>query len=248
MSTFVLVPGFWLGAWAWDGVVAPLRAAGHAVYPVSLPGCAERAGEVGEFGLEAQIADLVELLVREDLWDVVLVGHSGACAPVGGLADRMPERIRRLVYLDAGPIPDGGSVYAMWPPEFRARAEDAAVGGRLPLPPWEDLLASNGAMLDGLDEAALAGFRERATPQPLAAAEDALRVTGARDALAHGLVCCAIPLEQVRALIASGHPWFAGMDGPNWEMRELPTGHWPMFSRPADTAAVLAELAALSPE
>lgn len=244
MSTFVLVPGFWLGAWAWDEVVAPLRAAGHAVYPVSLPGCAERAGEAGVFGLEEHIADLAELLVREDLWDVVLVGHSGACAPVGGLADRMPERVRRLVYLDAGPIPDGGCIADMWPPEFRAYVDGAVVEGRLPMPPWEELSAST----EGLDAAALAAFRKHATPEPVGAFRDRLRLTGARDGVAQAMVCCSIPLEQVRELAASGHPWFAGVVGPNWEMRELPTGHWPMFSRPADTAAVLAELAALSPE
>ncbi|MFJ9691650.1 alpha/beta fold hydrolase [Kitasatospora sp. NPDC101183] len=244
MSTFVLVPGFWLGAWAWEGVAGPLRAAGHVVYPVTPPGIAERAGETGELGLEARIADLADLLVREDLWDVVLVGHSGACAPVGGVADRMPERVRRVVYLDSGPVADGGSLYDMWPPSYREFAEATVVDGRLPMPPW-DVQSAEGASTEGLDEAVLAAVFERATPEPVGAFMDRLRLTGAGDATAKALVCCSFPLEQVRAMIASGHPWFAGMDGPNWELRELPTGHWPMFSRPADTAAVLAELAAL---
>ncbi|MET9182539.1 alpha/beta fold hydrolase [Kitasatospora aureofaciens] len=244
MSTFVLVPGFWLGAWAWDGVAAPLRAAGHRVHPVSLPGLTERAGEQGDFGLEDHIADLAELLVREDLWDVVLVAHSGACAPVGGVTDRMPERIRRVVYLDSGPMADGASVYDLWQPDFRAEADATAVDGRFPMPSWEYMTA-HGSSTEGLDDAALAQIRTRLTPHPIGAYRDALRLTGAGAALPQALVSCSFPLEQVRALIAAGHPWFAGMDRPNWELRELPTGHWPMFSRPADTAALLAELAAI---
>ncbi|MFJ6616840.1 alpha/beta fold hydrolase [Kitasatospora sp. NPDC091335] len=244
MSTFVLVPGFWLGAWAWDEVAAPLRAAGHRVYPVSLPGMAERSGEAGEFGLEEHIADLAGLLVREDLSDAVVVGHSGACAPVGGLADRMPERIRRVVYLDSGPLIDGSAVQDLWQPDYRSTAEASVIDGRLPMPPWE-YLAEHGASVAGLDEATLARVRSRATPHPAGAFRDRLRLTGAGAALPQALVSCSFPLSQVRELIASGHPYFAGMSGPNWELRELPTGHWPMFSRPADTAAVLTELAAL---
>ncbi|WP_030246578.1 alpha/beta fold hydrolase [Streptomyces sp. NRRL S-350] len=242
MSTFVLVPGLWLGAWAWDEVAAPLRAAGHRVHPVSLPGLAERAGESGEFGLEEHIADLADLLVREDLWEVVLVAHSGACAPVSGLADRMPERIRRVVYLDSGPLADGSALYDLWQPDYQRMVEASVVDGRLPMPPWEDL-AAHGASPEGLDGAALARVRSLATPHPAGAYRDELRLTGAGAALPQALVSCSFPLAQVRELIAAGHPYFAGMAGPNWELRELPTGHWPMFSRPADTAAVLAELA-----
>ncbi|MEU9047208.1 MULTISPECIES: alpha/beta hydrolase [unclassified Kitasatospora] len=244
MSTFVLVPGFWLGAWAWDEVAAPLRAAGHRVHPVSLPGVAERAGESGEFGLEEHIADLADLLVREDLWDVVLVAHSGACAPVGGLADRMPERIRRVVYLDSVPLVDGSALHDLWQPDYRKMAEASVVDGRFPMPSWE-YLDTHGAGLGGLDEATLARVRSLATPHPAGVYRDELRLTGAGAALPHALVSCSFPLSQVRELIAAGHPYFAGMAAPNWELRELPTGHWPMFSRPADTAAVLAELAAI---
>ncbi|MBV6702652.1 alpha/beta fold hydrolase [Kitasatospora aureofaciens] len=244
MSTFVLVPGFWLGAWAWDEVAAPLRAAGHTVYAVSLPGLAERASEKGDFGLEDHIADLAALLVREDLHDVVLVAHSGACAPVGGVADRMPERIRRVVYLDSGPMIDGGSLYDLWQPDYREAADASVVDGRLPMPSWADI-AAHGASIEGLDEAALARIRTRFTPHPAGAYRDRLRLTGAGAGLPQALVSCSFPLSQVHAMIEAGHPWFAGLDGPNWALRELPTGHWPMFSRPADTAAVLVELAAL---
>ncbi|MEU6232882.1 alpha/beta hydrolase [Kitasatospora sp. NPDC047058] len=246
MSTFVLVPGLWLGAWAWDAVAEPLRAAGHTVHAVTLTGLAERSGEAGpEVGLETHIADLTGLVTREDLWDVVLVAHSGGAVPVTGAADRMPERIRRVVYVDSGPIPDGVALSDLWEPGYRARLEESVVDGqRLPLPSFEDLRAS-GTSLDGLDETALARFREQATDHPARAVREPLHLTGGGEELAKALISCSFPLEQVRAMIAAGHPFFAALAGPEWELRELPTGHWPMFSRPTETAAVLAELAAL---
>ncbi|MFI8086038.1 alpha/beta fold hydrolase [Kitasatospora sp. NPDC086009] len=243
MSTFVLVPGFWLGAWAWDDVARPLREAGHTVHAVTPAGMAERAAEPGpEVGVETHIADLTDLLTREDLWDVVLVGHSGGSTAVTGAADRMPERIRRVVYLDSGPVPDGAALGDLWEPEHRAHVLATLVDGRHPLPSWEELAAA-GSSADGLDEAARAAVRERATDQPAATFTEPLRLTGAGADLPKALISCSFPLEQVRAMIASGHPYFAQLGGPEWELRELPTGHWPMFSRPAETAAVLAELA-----
>ncbi|WP_406197010.1 alpha/beta hydrolase [Kitasatospora sp. NBC_01560] len=246
MSTFVLVPGLWLGAWAWEAVAEPLRAAGHTVHAVSLTGLAERSGEAGpEVGVETHITDLTDLLVRADLRDVVLVAHSGGAVAVTGAADRVPERIRRVVYLDSGPIADGLALRDLWEPGFRAPLEASVVDGyRLPLPSFEEFLAA-GTSLDGLDGAALARFRERATDQPFRTVTDPLRLTGGGAGTAKALVSCSFPLEQVRAMIASGHPYFAALGGPEWELRELTTGHWPMFSRPADTAAVLAKLAEL---
>ncbi|MFD0277947.1 alpha/beta fold hydrolase [Kitasatospora sp. NPDC127111] len=246
MSTFVLVPGLWLGAWAWDAVVEPLRAAGHTVHPVSLTGLAERSGEGGsDVGLETHITDVTDLVTREDLWEVILVAHSGGAVPVTGAADRVPERIRRVVYVDSGPISDGVALSDLWEPGFRTLLEDSVVDGhRLPLPSFEDFRAA-GTSLDGLDGPALARFRERATDHPARAVREPLHLTGGGEELPKALVSCSFPLEQVRAMIAAGHPYFTALAGPAWELRELPTGHWPMFSRPAGTAAVLAELAAL---
>ncbi|MFC5661728.1 alpha/beta fold hydrolase [Kitasatospora misakiensis] len=247
MSTFVLVPGFWLGAWAWDAVAEPLRAAGHTVHAVTLPGLAERAGEATpETGTETHIADLTDLLVREDLRDVVLVAHSGGTIAVSGAADRVPERIRRVVYLDSGPLADGTVLADLWEPAYRATLEATMVNGRwLPLPSWE-VLASDGADVTGIDEAGLARFRERATDQPAGTLYQPVRLTGGGAKLPKALVSCTIPLAQVREMIAAGHPYFAALGGPEWELREVPTGHWPMFSRPAETAAALAELAELA--
>ncbi|MFE7189997.1 alpha/beta fold hydrolase [Kitasatospora sp. NPDC057541] len=244
MSTFVLVPGFWLGGWAWDAVAEPLRAAGHTVHAVTLPGLADRAGEASpETGAQAHVDDLVDLLVREDLRDVVLVAHSGGTLAVSGAADRVPERIRRVVWVDSGPMAGDVAIADLWDPAYRAALEASLVDGwRVPLPSWE-VLASGGAAVAGVDEAGLARFRALATDQPVRTLHEPLRLTGAADKLPKALVSCSIPLAQVREMIAAGHPYFAALGGAEWELRELLTGHWPMFSRPAETAAVLAELA-----
>lgn len=249
MSTFVLVPGFWLGAWAWDDVARPLREAGHTVHAVTLTGLAERAGEGGPgVDLDTHVADLTGLLTREDLWDVVLVGHSGGGAPVTGAADRLPERIARVVYVDSGPLTDGTSLTDLYSPETNARITDTLVDGwGYPLPSWEEL-AADGASVAGLDERALADFRSRATPEPVGVVTRPLRLTGGDAGLPKTLLSCSFPLAQVRELIAAGHPYFAALGGDEWELRELTTGHWPMFSRPADTAAALARIAAGEPD
>jgi pimeloyl-ACP methyl ester carboxylesterase len=241
MSTFVLVPGFWLGAWAWDGVAGPLRAAGHTVHPVTLTGLAERAAEGGpQVDLETHVADLTGLLTDAGLRDVALVAHSGGMGAVTGAADRMPERIRRVVYLDSGPLPDGATLAELNPGVAKQSVVD---GWRLPMPSFEEL-AESGASLAGLGPAERALMRERATDQPAGTLHQPLRLTGAGDRLPRTLVSCSFPLDQVRALVAAGHPWFASLGGPEWELVELTTGHWPMFSLPDETARVLAEVAA----
>ncbi|WP_035851237.1 alpha/beta fold hydrolase [Kitasatospora azatica] len=245
MSTFVLVPGYWLGAWAWDAVAAPLRAAGHTVHAVSLTGLAERAGEGGPgVDLETHVADLTGLITGADLREVVLVAHSGAGAPVTGAADRVAERIRRVVYLDSGPLADGLAPLDQYPPEQQARVEASVLDGwRYPMPSWAEL-AANGASLVGLGAAEQALIQQRATAQPIGTLRQRLKLTGTGATLPKTLVSCSFPLDQVRAMIADGHPYFAELAGSEWELAELPTGHWPMFSRPADTARVLEQVAA----
>ena len=101
MATFVLVPGFWLGGWAWHDVAQALRLAGHDVYPVTLTGLGERVHLGGpHVNLDTHITDVVNLLRYEDLRDVILVGHSYAAIVVNGAADQVPERIARLVFVD----------------------------------------------------------------------------------------------------------------------------------------------------
>ncbi|MEV5766951.1 alpha/beta hydrolase [Micromonospora sp. NPDC052213] len=240
MGTFVLVPGFWLGGWAWREVTAALRERGHEVYPVTLTGVAERAHLAGpEVGLETHTTDVVRLIEVEDLHDVVLVGHSGGGLPVVQAAERVPDRIARVVYVESGPMPDGMSQFDANPPEeqerLRARIGD---GHLLPPPAWDP--AEDPENLAGLDAAALALLRRRATPHPLRAATDPVRRAGGR-AVPTALVASTFPLEVVEGMIAQGHPFFAGLAGG--QLHALPTGHWPMLSEPKGLADVLDRIA-----
>ncbi|GDY59385.1 hypothetical protein SVIO_100080 [Streptomyces violaceusniger] len=123
MATYVLLPGFWLGAWAWRPVADDLRGRGHDVHSLSLTGMGERAHLARpDTDPETHITDVLNLIRYEDLHDVVLVGHSYAGAVVvPGVADRMPDRISRLVFIDSGPLPDGMSHLEFTPPEEQSR-------------------------------------------------------------------------------------------------------------------------------
>ncbi|MGK5518298.1 alpha/beta fold hydrolase [Micromonospora sp. URMC 107] len=240
MATFVLVPGFWLGGWAWREVTAALRGQGHEVHPVTLTGVAERAHLAGpEVGLETHTTDIVRLIEVEDLHDVLLVGHSGGGLPVTQAADRVGDRIARVVYVESGPMPDGMSQFDSNPPEEQERLRAGIGDGHLLPPPAFDP-AEDPENLAGLDPAALALLRRRATGHPLRAATDPVRRTGGR-AVPTALVASTFPLEVVEDMIAQGHPFFAGLAGG--QLHALPTGHWPMLSEPKGLADVLDRIA-----
>jgi pimeloyl-ACP methyl ester carboxylesterase len=240
MATFVLVPGFWLGGWAWREVTADLRGRGHEVYPMTLTGVAERDHLAGpEVGLETHTRDIVRLLEVEDLRDVLLVGHSGGGLPVAQAADRAPDRISRVIYVESGPLPDGVSQFDSNEPEEQERLRETIGDGHLlPPPDWDP--ASDRQNLAGLDDTTLALLRARATPHPLRAATDPVRRTGGR-AVPTALVASTFPLDVVEQMIAQGHPFFAGLAGG--QLHALPTGHWPMLSEPKALADVLDRIA-----
>ncbi|GAA3845583.1 alpha/beta fold hydrolase [Sphaerisporangium flaviroseum] len=243
MSTFVLVPGFWLGAWAWNGVTETLRAGGHTVHPLTPTGLADRVHLGGpQTDLGTHIDDIVNTIVYEDLGEVVLVGHSGAGGPVTGAADRIPERIRKIVYLDSGPLADGMSQLDLHPVEFRESVKAALADGWRHEPPAWERQEELGASTAGLDQRDKERIAARMTPQPYGTMTEPLRLGGAADKTPKALISCSFPLAQVRELIEQGNPMFAGLAGPEWELHELPTGHWPMFSRPGDTARLLGSL------
>jgi pimeloyl-ACP methyl ester carboxylesterase len=236
MTTYVLIPGFWLGGWAWRPVTEALRARGHEVYPLSLTGMAERAHLASrETDLEVHITDVLNLLRYEDLHDVVLVGHSYAGAVViTAAADRMPERVASLVFVDTGPLPDGVSQSEFDEPEQQAATAalvaSAGDGWLLPPPEWASLIP-------GLDKETLATLAERAVPQPWKTATSPVSLTGAWEKLPRVGVLCSFTAAQARAMAAA--PMFHHMAGEQWRYEELPTSHWPMFTRPADLAEIL---------
>jgi pimeloyl-ACP methyl ester carboxylesterase len=224
---FVLVPGFWLGAWAWDEVADDLRAAGHGVTAVTLPGLRSGSEDRSSIHLADHIAAIVAALTA-DPEPAVLALHSGAGFSGYGATDRVPKSVSAVVYVDTGP-----GTGAPMAPSFD--------GVEYPLPSWAELV-EDGNSIDGLDEGTLATFRDRAVPEPGNVLREGFELSDpARLRIPSTMLCCSMTAERVRGWVADGEPLvseLAGLAGPlDWV--DLPTGHWPMWSRPSDPAAEL---------
>lgn len=226
----VLVPGYWLGAWAWDDVTPTLQAAGFDTHAVTLPGldAGTAASPNGtEVTLDDHILAVAELIEGLE-GPVTLIGHSGGATVVQCLVDRQPERFDRVVYIDAGPLRAGISLYP-----------DTV--GDMALPTWEEL-AANHVSTDGMDDAALERFRTRAVPQPGGVARSAITLTDERRlAVPATVICTSLPSPMLRKMIEEGQIPSELLDVDEVRYVDLPTGHWPMFSRPDDLADALVD-------
>lgn len=234
--TILLIAGHWLGAWAWDEVQEGLTANGQDAIALTLPGLDPHDPERSSRTLDDQAAAIEEAMARAGASaerPVVLVGHSGANAPLSIVLDRHPERVRRIVWVDSGPVAPG-SVFA---PELPDTVEE------LPLPPF-DVLGEQ-ASLEGLSAEMLERLRARAVPEPGPVLRQPVELTNdARRRVPTTLVCCSIPSAQLLELARAGHPMFAEVDALDYlEVIDLPTGHWPMWSRPADLAKTIGSVA-----
>lgn len=133
--TFVIVHGAWGGSWAFRRVETLLREKGCVVYRPSLTGQGERVHLASPaVGLSMHIDDVVNVIRFEDLRDVILVGHSYGGMVITGVADRVPDRIRRLIYLDAFVPNDGESVDSLT--GARASWIKPMIQGDYIVPPW----------------------------------------------------------------------------------------------------------------
>ena len=237
-NTYVLVPGFWIGAWAWRPVTQELRARGHEVYPVTLTGLAEREHlATPDVDLETHITDVTNLLRYEDLHDVILVGHSYGGVVVTAVADRMPDRVAQLTYVDSGPLPDGVAQADFSGPDERARQEALVASGdgwRLPPPPWAALASG----VDGVDPETPTMLENRSVAQPWRTATTPVRLSGAWEKTPRLGILSSFTVAQVEAMAGSA-PMFRHMAGDGWRFAELPTWHWPMLNRPGELADIL---------
>jgi pimeloyl-ACP methyl ester carboxylesterase len=226
----VLVPGYWLGAWAWEDTVRHLQAAGLSARPVTLPGLDSPATNRATIRLHDHVDAVLEALESFDA-QPILVAHSGAGAVATAVLDTVPDRIARVIYVECGPVVDG----AIAQPELAPEVVE------LPLPPLH-VLETGGASLEGLDTRQRRVFRERAIPHPAGPLREAVILTNRRrNGVPATLVCCSIPSATVRRLVADGNPAFkplAAVDAVDYI--DLRTGHWPMWSRPTELAEVVA--------
>ncbi|TFC92353.1 alpha/beta fold hydrolase [Cryobacterium sp. TMT4-31] len=230
--TIILIAGHWLGAWAWDEVLEHLKTDLSRAIALTLPGLDGDDPERAAKTLDDQAAAILDAITRLGKFEdrpTIIVAHSGANAPVSLVLDRHPELVHRVVWVDSGPVATG-SVYA---PDLPEGMEE------LPLPPF-DVLAQQ-ASLEGLSAEVLERFRARAVPEPGPVLRQPVELTNdARRTVRTTLVCCSLPSAQVLELARAGHAMFAEVANlEHLDVVDLPTGHWPMWSRPGDLAKTI---------
>lgn len=234
MTTYVLVGGAWIGGWTWKHVAKELRAADHCVYTPTLTGLGEREHlATPEVDLDTHIQDVVNVLEYEDLKDVMLVGHSYSGYVVTGVADRVPDRIDSIIYVAASVPRDGFALKDEFGGEegwrqVRELIDQHGEGWRVPVFPFARDMAGN------ISEQAWDWFMARTVPQPARTFEQPIRfVSGAFEELPRVFIRCTADLSSEEEV-----PPAARTD-PDWRYHELPTGHWPMLSMPAELTGLL---------
>jgi pimeloyl-ACP methyl ester carboxylesterase len=230
MSTYVLVHGAWHGSWCWKRVRKALQAQGHEVFTPTLTGLGERSHLLSpQVNLETHIDDVVNLIRWEELSNVVLCGHSYGGAVVSGVADRVPDRIGALIYLDAFLLDDGRSVHDEVPPKDRnAQLEGARVHGEgWKVPP----IPAAGFNVNAKDAA---WVDRQCTMQPLAAFQQPLRLGRKMDGV-----------KDVTFVLATGYegspfmPSYERAKAKGWKTLSVACGHDVMLDMPEELTTIL---------
>ena len=228
-APIILVPGFWLGAWAWDEVAAALRADGHDVTAVTLPGLESADTDRSAITFSDHVDAICDVVRAADS-PVVLAVHSAAGFSGYAASDRVPERIAAMVYVDTAPG------IAPLDPDF--------TGVEKPMV-WKEIEEEEN--LDGLSEGQKETFRQRAVPVPGGVVREGFELTNdARRDIPSTLICTGFSAAQYQAY-AQEHPDWAFLAGipelRNATWVDLPTSHWPMWSRPQELAKLIGDVA-----
>jgi pimeloyl-ACP methyl ester carboxylesterase len=228
-APIILVPGFWLGAWAWDEVAAMLQGDGHQVTAITLPGLESADADRSMITFDDHVDAICDALRAKDS-PAVLVLHSAAGFVGYAASDRVPEQIAAIVYVDTAP--------------GKGAMDPGFDGVEKPLD-WEEIEAEEN--LEGLSEDQKERFRQRAVPQPGGVIRGSVELTNdARRDIPSTMICTGFTAEQYQTY-ASEHPDWAFLAGIP-ELRDvtwvdLPTSHWPMWSRPHELAEIIGEVA-----
>jgi pimeloyl-ACP methyl ester carboxylesterase len=233
MATFVVAHGAWSSGWAWKRMRPLLRAAGHEVFTPSYTGLGERSHlATPEVGLETHIQDIANVLFYEDLSDVILLGHSYGGMVATGVADRVPERIKKVVYLDAFVPRDGQALQ-----DLTRRRDDGPSGGPPPVEGW--LVPPMPTSADASPED-LAWLTPRRGPQPRKTFEQPIRLTGAVERLPRVYIkCLRINPGDVFEQFAA-----RARTEPGWQYEEIDATHSPNVTAPDKLAEILLGVAA----
>ena len=234
MATFVLVHGAWRGSWCWKRVRKALQARGHDVFTPTLTGVAERSHLLSpDVNLEMHIEDIVNLIRWEELSQVILCGHSYAGCVVGGVADRIPDRIGALVYLDAFLLEDGQSLHDTLP-EFQRnlQVETAMREGE----GWKVSPIPAEAFNVNADDREW--VNRQCTVQPLATFQQAIKLSGKGNRVKHTTYILATDFED------SPFPaFYEQAKTKGWKTLTIQSGHDVMLDRPEELTRVLLDVA-----
>jgi pimeloyl-ACP methyl ester carboxylesterase len=228
-APIILVPGFWLGSWAWDEVAAILRADGHEVTALTLPGLESADADRSQVHLSDHVEAIVDAGEAAGS-PVVLTLHSATGFPGYAASDRVPERIAAMVYVDTAP--GKGAL----DPDF-ADAEKPMN--------WAEIAEEEN--LDGLSEEQQETFRQRAVPVPGNLIREGAELTNdARNDIPSTLIATGFSAADYQKYAAE-HPEWAFLAGlpelRNVEYVDLPTSHWPMWSKPRELAEIIGNVA-----
>jgi pimeloyl-ACP methyl ester carboxylesterase len=235
-KSYVLVHGAWHGGWCWREVAQSLRKMGHRVSTPTQTGLGERRHLLSkDITLDTFAADIVNHIEAEELDGVILVGHSFGGTSITGAADKIPDRIRHLVYLDSVILENGQRVFGVLPPEVvAARRKIVAEQGQglfiPPPPPTAFGIPENHASTDWV--------KRRLTPHPVGTYESPMRIA---NSVGNG---------RPRTYIACTNPAYGPLEGArqwvkkqeNWSWQEIATGHDAMVTAPSELAQMLATI------
>jgi pimeloyl-ACP methyl ester carboxylesterase len=240
MATFVIVHGGWGGGWEWTPVARRLRERGHEVFTPTLTGLGERAHLGSDVGLTDHIEDVLAVFQFEELRDVVLCGQSYGGMVVTGVADRIPDAVRLLVYLDAFVPADGQAVRDLVGGEFLKVIQQLEEGGGGAFPYPEELWPPEGL----IPEETRSRYIARMLPHPLRTMIEPVRLSGKVEGPPRAFVRCTggehADAEEELA------PFAARARAEGWIYREMPTPHDLHLFDPDGTAAIVQDLATSS--
>jgi pimeloyl-ACP methyl ester carboxylesterase len=232
MAKFVLVPGAWLGAWAWEKVTPLLEERGHKVYPVTLTGMGDRSHLASpEAGMETAVQDVLNVMKFSGIDDVVLAGHSFAGKVAAAVADRAHDKVQKIIYVDAfrpeiTREPQGG---------FDPTREFGPVPhGANGVPLTEEIIDRIGRDVVGPNRKWMMSM---ATPWPIRLGNDPITLSGNYDETKETYVFCTQSGDPVDEIIAG--KW-GKLNGP---YKVIEAGHWPMITKPRELAEDMISLA-----
>ncbi|MCW6171190.1 MAG: alpha/beta hydrolase [Thermoplasmatales archaeon] len=235
MYNYVLIPGAWLGGWAWNKVDRILLESGHNVFPITLTGMGERIHLASpDIGMNTAVEDVINVIRFNDLENIVLVGHSFAGKVAAVVADKMPGKIRTVIYLDSFRPEDTKEPQGIYDPtkEFGQLDE-----GSFAIPFSKIVLENIAKDVNGKNKK---WMLDKCTPWPIRLATDPIILTRSPQLINTAYIFCTMSGDPVDEIIQG--KW-GKLVGP---YRKMETGHYPMVTKPDELAKHFLELPEIS--